>query len=492
MVSDKLINLAESARYDVCMSSCAKGSSGRQGRSRKPDNPLKEWIYPASVPGQGEVHILKILQSNSCRNNCSYCQFASSNGGIKRISLSPDELAASFMSLVYSRLVAGIFLSSGVCRSPAKAMEDMVKTADIIRNRYSFKGYIHLKIIPGSPEHLIDKAASLANRLSINMETPTEHHLLSIAPDKKIKRDIIPAISRISKLLQAQKNGCNNELIRTASQTTQFVVGAADEKDFEIMTAVDKLYRDYYMFRAYFSAFQKRWSSKTDSSVRPMTADRSYSSDISGSSANPYFSENNGLEGSPLLREHRLYQCDFLLRAYGFRFPDLVFDSMGNIPLETDPKTAWAMLNPQLYPVEINKADFNTLLRVPGIGPVAAERIIRMRRANRISDIETLKGSGAWIIRAAGWIELNGRSPVFSESEKSFIPKQGWLFEELSPKGWRQAGSINQKNRADDKGTKADEKAAQIKSAAAYSYPGQEGKWVNYQFRKSDKKVWCR
>ncbi len=460
MLSEKLIYLAESARYDVCMSSCATGSSGKQGRSRKPDNPLKEWIYPASVPGQGKVHILKVLQSNRCRNNCSYCLFASSNSTIKRISLSPDELAASFMDLVNSRLVEGLFLSSGVCRSPSKAMEDMVKTADIIRVRYKFKGYIHLKIIPGCPEHLIDKAASLANRLSINMETPTDVHLHSIAPDKGIQRDILPAISRVSKLLQAKKNGSGGSSIKTASQTTQFVVGAADENDFEIMNSVDTLYRNFYMFRAYFSAFQKRWSSRSDTESRPRHTERA------------------AFEGSPLLREHRLYQCDFLLRAYGFRFLDLVFDSMGNLPLEADPKTAWAMLNPQFFPVEINKADFNTLLRVPGIGPVAAERIVRMRRNNRINDIETLKNSGAWTNRAAGWIELNGRAPVFSESEKSFIPKQGWLFEELSPEGWKQAGSHN--------------KTALKPPAEAYSYPGQKGKWVNYQFRKSDKKIWCR
>lgn len=492
MLNQKIIHLAESARYDVCMSSCATGSSGKQGRSRKPDNPLREWIYPASVPGQGKVHILKILQSNSCQNNCSYCQFASSNANIQRISLSPDELAASFMGLVYSRLVEGLFLSSGVCRSPSKAMEDMVKTADIIRNRYKFKGYIHLKIIPGCPEHLIDKAASLANRLSINMETPTDEHLLSIAPDKGIKRDILPAISRVSKLLQARKSGSSGSSIKTASQTTQFVVGAADENDFEIMNAVDTLYRDYYMFRAYFSAFQKRWSSRADTESQPRHAER------------------QGLEGSPLLREHRLYQCDFLLRAYGFRFPDIVFDCVGNLPLETDPKTAWAMLNPQLYPVEINTADFHTLLRVPGIGPVAAERIIRMRRSNLIKDIETLKGSGAWTRRAAGWIELNGHAPVFSESEKSFVPQQGWLFEELSPKGWRQAGTPRTPE-AHQESTKAasrplppgagaqktpkahqDTTSTPAPPASAYSYPGQAGKWVNYQFGKSDKKIWCR
>ena len=256
MLSPEMVELAEAARYDVCLSTCSSGANGKQGRSRNPENPLREWIYPASVPGRGKVHILKILQSSSCKNNCSYCRFASGNSNIRRISLSPDELAASFMELVRSGQVEGLFLSSGVCRSPSAAMENMVKTADILRRNYRFKGYIHLKIIPGCAEHLIDAAAELADRLSINLEAPNDTHLARIAPDKSLASEIIPSVSRVASLLKAKRNGYNDRLIKTRSQTTQFVVGASDETDLEIFKSVDRLYRDYEMFRAYFSAYQ--------------------------------------------------------------------------------------------------------------------------------------------------------------------------------------------------------------------------------------------
>ncbi|MDC7227579.1 MAG: helix-hairpin-helix domain-containing protein [Spirochaetales bacterium] len=462
MLSNKVEKLAESARYDVCMSSCSTGSAGRPGRIRKPENPLSEWIYPASVPGQGTVHILKILQSNSCRNNCSYCKFSASRDDENRVSLSPGELAGSFIKMVRQGLVEGLFLSSGVCRSPSFAMEEMIKTADILRNHFRFGGYIHLKIIPGCAEHLIDAAASFADRLSVNIEAPSARHLSFIAPEKKLSTDILPAAKRTAALLRAKKNGYTDKAIRASSQTTQYVVGAAGESDLDIMTSVDMLYSDYFMFRAYFSAYQQRYNPAAKSN-------------------NPK-KDSPGFEGSPLLREHRLYQSDFLLRAYGFSFPELVFDSMGNIPMETDPKTAWALMNPGIFPVEVNTAPFAELIRVPGIGPVSAERIVRIRRREKLNDIEELKAAGAWSRRAAGWIELNGQTPYISDegSKKHsknvhFIPGQKWLFEELAPDGWKTAGQSTGKASLRNK-----------------SYPGQTGKWVNYQFNKSDRKIWCR
>jgi len=446
-IPEKMTALAESARYDVCMSSCSSGARGRSGRSRNPENPLTEWIYPASVPGQGKVHILKILQSNSCRNNCTYCQFAAGNPSIRRTSMSAEELAAGFMMLVRSRLVEGIFLSSGVCSSPSKSMQEMVKTAEILRKNYRFGGYIHLKVIPGCDEHLIETAAAYANRLSINMEAPSAARLKSIAPDKNLETDIKPAAMKIAGLIENR----NKQRVKAASQTTQFVVGAAGESDIEILTTVDRLYRDAFMFRSYFSAFQSKASCGGDQ----------YGGSITGS---PF-------EGSPLLREHRLYQCDFLLRAYGFRFPDLIFDGDGNIPLETDPKTAWAVMHPELYPVEINKASVDELLKVPGIGPVSAERIIRERENSAFTGIDSLKAVGAWTNRAAGWIEIGGKTPRVSAGRRSFNHQQKWLFEELAPSSWNTGGKNADRN---------------------YDYPAQRGKWVNYQFKRTDKRVYCR
>lgn len=461
MLSPKIEKLAEAARYDVCLSTCSSGKNGGRGRSRNPDNPLKEWIYPASVPGRGNVQILKILQSNVCKNNCSYCVFSKSNDSVERTSIAPNELADSFINLVHAGLVEGLFLSSGVCGTPEHAMENMIKTADILRKKYRFRGYIHLKIIPGCAEHLIDEAAFLADRLSINMEAPTEKHLMNVAPDKNIKNDILPALARVAQLLQAKREDAAVR-IKTLSQTTQFVVGASNETDLEIFKSVDYLYRKLHIFRSYFSSYQSKYN--------PDAAERT--------SENR--NELNTFQGSPLLREHRLYQCDFLLRAYGFRFGDLVFNKNGNIPLETDPKTAWAVVNPEIFPVEINTASFSELIRVPGIGPVSAERILKIRRSSPFHSIDELKQTGCWSRRSAGWIELNGKTPVMEDNRKThkaqrgfFNPRQKWLFEELAPEGWSSAGK-----------SKINE--------TPYVYPAQKGKWVNYTFSGKEPRVWCR
>ncbi|MDC7126912.1 MAG: helix-hairpin-helix domain-containing protein [Spirochaetales bacterium] len=449
MLSNKITTLAESARYDVCLSSCSTGASGKQGRSRNPRNPLHDWIYPAAVPGQGIVHILKILQSNSCKNSCSYCQFSSKNSNLRRTTLSPEELAVSFMEMFRKRLVSGIFISSGVCRSPSHSMEEMVKTAELLRKRYRFKGYIHLKIIPGCNEELILAAAELADRLSINMEAPTRNHLHNIAPDKDLISQIIPAVSVTANILKKKKDSDSFSRIKAKSQTTQFVVGASNEKDIEIIKSVDTLYRNYYMFRSYFSAYQEKWAVETQSQSKNK--------------------EQDPFKGYPLLREHRLYQCDFLMRAYGFRFPELIFDSKGNIPLETDPKTAWAMMNQDIFPIEINKADFASLIKVPGIGPQSAEKIIKERKNNHLKNSDDLKRTGAWSNRACGWITLDGK-----KTEDSNASSQKWLFEELAPSNWKKPEDFG------------------IKTSAEKDFPAQKGKWVNYTFNKNKKKIWCR
>ena len=477
-IPEKMTELAESARYDVCLATCSTGAGGRSGRSRSPENPLTDWIYPASVPGRGKVHILKILQSNSCRNNCGYCHFAAGNSGVKRVSMSPDELASAFMRLVRARLVEGIFISSGVCGTASDTMEKMIKSAEILRTRYRFGGYIHLKIIPGCDEHLIDAAARYANRLSINLEAPTEDMLNRIAPDKNLARDILPAAARAAGLLEKKAAGSSSG-IRAVSQTTQFVVGAAGESDLDILNTVDCLYREYFFFRAYFSAWQKRGQ---EDFIKATPTD-----------------DADGFSGSPLLREHRLYQCDFLMRAYGFRFPDIVFDKSGNIPLETDPKTAWAVMHPEYFPVEINTASEDQLLRVPGIGPVSAGRIIELREKQRFSRLESLRAVGAWTERAAGWIEISGRkaestavSGARAAAGRSFNPSQKWLFEELAPAGWKPAGRHESAILPRSSISAGSSPAAADESEDEYPYPAQKGRWVNYLMKKSEPKIMCR
>ena len=477
-VPQKLTELAESARYDVCLATCSTGKSGQRGRTRDPQNPLTDWIYPASVPGQGTVFILKVLQSNQCRNKCTYCKFAAGNGSLRRVTMSPEELSASFIQMYRARLVDGLFVSSGVSCSPDSSMQNLVKTAEILRFKYKFRGYLHLKVIPGCSENLIESAARYADRLSINLEAPEAGYLHQIAPDKDLYKDILPAAESVAGLLQKKAEGGGQSYIRAKSQTTQFVVGAADEKDLDIMNTVDYLYRDFHMFRAYFSAYQQRGGYET-----PAASGR-----LPAGIGSIMKTEGEEFRGSPLLREHRLYQCDFLLRAYGFRLPDLVFDETGNIPLETDPKTAYAVMNQSLFPVDINKASMEELLRVPGIGPQSAERIVSTRSNDKFRSLDELKATGAWTRRAASWIEIDGRRPDIPDrknTDHEFDADQGWLFEELAPDNWKtsmERKDLDYKSRKDP--AKAEE--------SIYEYPGQKGKWVNYQMKKKDPRIMCR
>ncbi|MBN1697585.1 MAG: helix-hairpin-helix domain-containing protein [Spirochaetales bacterium] len=392
--SSKLDILSASARFDICLSSCSTNSSGTSGRIRDPLDPLRKWIYPAHVPGKGRVGILKVLQTNVCKNRCTYCSFSALKDNVVRTGFRPDELAKAFMELVRTDMVHGIFISSGVGVNTDTTMEKMILTAEILRKHYRFDGYIHLKILPGASYNLIEAAASYANRLSVNLESPGRELLGLIAPDKDMIRDLVLPMKQTGEIL---RRGA-----RASSQTTQFVVGATDESDCDIMKTVDWIYRRLFVFRAYFSAYQP----DERETGRPLPPE-------------------------PLLREHRLYQCDFLLRAYGFGLQELVFDASGNIPLDVDPKTAYAMMHPECFPVDINRAEKHHLLRVPGIGPVSAERIIRERIGNPFHGLEALKGTGVVTDRSAPYILFSGKR------DRSSAYRQRWLFEETACSGWR-------------------------------------------------------
>lgn len=367
-IIDKINALGEAAKYDVCLSSCLD-----KGRKRDPHDPHYRWIYPASLPNGRTAPILKILMGNQCENNCLYCLNRAEREH-RDISFTPEELARVFMELVQKHKVHGLFLSSAVKQGPNYTMEKMIKAAEIIRVKQRYKGYIHLKVLPGVDYSYVERAAELATRLSLNLEAPTSRSLARIAPDKDLKDDIIKRMIWIRDIIKRQGKGmCRN-------QTTQFVVGASEESDKEILDTTDWLYRNIHLYRAYFSAFQ------------PV--------------------EDTPLEGhppTPLLREHRLYQVDFLVRLYGFSFKEMVLGPKENLLLETDPKIAWAKNNPQFFPLEVNRADRFELLRIPGIGPKSADRIIKRRRENRFSSLEELKGTGAIAGRAAPFILIKGK-----------------------------------------------------------------------------------
>lgn len=432
---DRLDLLAEAACYDVCLASCSGNTAGGVGRMRDPAAPAQRWIYPAYVPGRGRVGILKILQTNVCTNNCSYCALACSRDGVHRTGFSPDELSSIFMGFYKQRLCHGIFLSSGVAATADRSMTRMIDTATILRKKYRFRDYIHLKILPGCSHHLIDEAAKVANRISVNLEAPSPECLSAIAPQKDFYRDVVMRMRWAAEAVQGDT--------LAASQITQFVVGAARESDMDILKAVDRVYREYHVFRSYFSAYQP----PGERDPVPETA-----------------------ETGPLLREHRLYQTDFLLRGYGFRLHDIVFDGSNRLPMEVDPKTAYAMMHPELFPVDVNTATEHELLRVPGIGPIAARRILHTRRRSPFLGVSGLKSTGAWVNRAAPYVLFNGRRDL-ANAESS----QRWLFECDPPEGWT-TGIASRRSTPGEH----------------YAFPGQTGKRLHYPAGKSTDNLICR
>ncbi len=369
---DKMAILGQSARYDLCCVTCS--SSG----GRKRDDALGRWIYPAALPDGRRAMILKVLLSNVCENNCFYCAVRAGRD-MPRLSFQPEELARAFDQMWRRRLVEGLFLSSGLCGDAGRTMERMIATVELVRRKYHFPGYVHLKILPGVSFGHVERAVQLAQRVSINLETPSSQRLARIAPRKARGGDLVEPMRWVQRLV-----GNSGGRLLPSGQTTQFVVGAAGEPDREILHTTQRLYRELDLRRAYFSAFQPIAGTPLE--------DRA---------------------PTPPLREHRLYQSDYLVRQYGFTFDELIFDAEGNLPVEADPKTVWARAHPERFPIEINRASREELLRVPGIGPRSAERIVRLRRRGAFRELADLKKMGAVAARAAPFILLNGRRPAY-------------------------------------------------------------------------------
>lgn len=369
---EKMQTLGEAARYDLC---------GACGESHRVKDDMDRWIYPAALPDGKTVKLLKILLTNACDNNCLYC-FNRRDRDFQRTSFKPEELAYLFDQLYRAQMVQGLFLSSAVRGSPDRTMERMIATAEILRRKYLYRGYIHLKILPGTSWGCVEQATQVADRVSVNLEAPGQKWLKRLAPDKELE-DLLAPLRWVRRLLE---DG-GERRVRRAGQTTQFVVGAAGEPDKEILQTTETLYRELKLARVYFSAFQPLEGTPLED--QPAT---------------------------PLLREHRLYQTDFLFRRYGFTFGELIFDQEGNLPLEADPKLVWALNHPHFFPVEVNRATREELLRVPGIGPRSAGRIIKGRRLGRLHTLEDLQRLGAVAKRAAPFITLAGKRPAFQLS----------------------------------------------------------------------------
>ena len=365
----KLEILSADARYDLaCACSAYKDEHRRRGSDGR-------WIYPVALTNGGKSILFKTLISNVCTNDCKYCPLREQED-IRRCSLTPEETAKVFLDYYNQREVSGLFLSSAVCGSADTTMDRLNTTAELLRKKHGYRGYIHLKIIPGSSDAAIEEALSLASTVSLNIETPGEKNLSKLSKKKRYIRDIVEPLKLISRLTA---RGSRYERVK---QTTQFVVGAVGEADAEIVRFTSALYERLKMHRVYFSAYQKGVG---DESIVGEKAARESPTDI-------------------LMREHRLYQVDFLFRKYGFTEPDIIFDGNGNLSLATDPKETWAVRHPEVFPVNANRASKFELLRVPGLGPVTVKRILQRRRDGRIGRIEDVGKVGVRLKKAGKYL----------------------------------------------------------------------------------------
>jgi predicted DNA-binding helix-hairpin-helix protein len=336
------------------------------------------FVHPAQLPNGKQVKLLKTLLSSACERDCYYCPFRAGRD-FRRATFKPQEFAELFMKLHQSNMAEGIFLSSGIAAGGANTQNKILDTAEILRNRLGFRGYLHLKIMPGAEKGQVLRLMQLADRVSINLEAPNTERLAMLAPNKTFIEELFRPLKWVEEIRQAQPayQGWNG---RWPSTVTQFVAGGSDESDLELLTTTDWLMKNVRLKRAYFSAF---------SPVRDTPMENKAAVDP--------------------LREHRLYQASFLLRDYGFDLEEMPFVQNGNLPLTTDPKLAWAQQNLQGKPLEINKAERRELLRIPGIGPKGADAILQARRAGKLRDLTTLKKLGIVTTHVAPFVLLDGR-----------------------------------------------------------------------------------
>lgn|SRR5690554_276209 len=365
----KLQLLSEASQYDLA---CACGTNDTDRRKRGKNG---SWLYPVSLPQGGYSVIFKTLMSNSCINDCKYCPYRI-DSDVRRCTIGSDEVVGTFLEYYRQKKVFGLFLSSGVVSNPDKTMELLNDTAGILRKKHNFRGYIHLKIIPGASDAAIEEAVNLASAVSINIETPGIRSFGKLTAKKNYLNDIIAPLKLISRLTQMHSRH------QRVKKTTQFIVGASDETDAEIVRYTAGMYKKLNLNRVYFSSYQRGLGD----------------SNIPGEKRK-YIHKEDGF-----LREHRLYQVDFLLRKYGFFESDFAFDKQGHLFLDDDPKNVWAKRHPEFFPVNINHAGKYALLRVPGIGPQTARMILKIRKEGKIRKIDGLPLKGKRLEKAQSYI----------------------------------------------------------------------------------------
>ncbi len=405
-VMDKLNILSDAAKYDVA---CTSSGVERKGDGRGMGNTLAGGICHSFAADGRCISLLKILFTNECIYNCKYCINRVTND-VPRASFTPDEICELTMNFYKRNYIEGLFLSSGIIQNPTYTMELIHQAIYKLRNEYHFQGYIHVKAIPGADERIIEKLGLIVDRMSINLELPTAEGLKEIAPNKT-RQTILKPMRQIQTGIAANKNELT--LYRhapkfvPAGQSTQMVIGATPENDYQIVSVAENLYQKFDLKRVFYSAFV---NVNHDKSL-PAT-----------------------LEGPPLLREHRLYQADWLLRFYGFKANELLSEERPNFNTLFDPKCDWALKHLECFPVEINRADKQVLLRVPGIGVKSAERIVMARRHANLT-FEDLKRMGVVLKRALYFITCGGRMMYKTKIEEDYISRNLLDIKERLPAG---------------------------------------------------------
>jgi len=380
----KLQILGEAARYDVsCSSSGSSGTSPGKGKSYAIGNTSNSGICHTWSDDGRCISLLKVLLTNHCEFNCIYCCNRKDND-IPRAAFTPSELASLTIEFYMRNYIEGLFLSSGVVKSPDHTMSLLIETVKLLRNKYSFGGYIHVKTIPGASGSSVYELGLLVDRMSINVEFCSQSTLKVLAPEKTAE-SIISPMALVNQTRENFSDCIKNRLSAPSfvpgGQSTQFIVGASPESDYRILTMSQKLYQGYNLKRVYYSAYI------------PVNS-------------HPHLPAL--LSAPPLLREHRLYQADWLMRFYRFNAGELVSADFPDLDLTLDPKCSWAINNFEYFPVEINRADYNTLLRVPGIGVLSAKRIISARKFKNLTFEDAAK-IGIVLKRAVYFLLFNGK-----------------------------------------------------------------------------------
>ena len=392
---EKLKILSDAAKYDVA---CTSSGVAKKNPGSGIGNAMEAGICHSFSADGRCISLLKILFTNECIYNCKYCINRSSND-VVRASFTPEEVCELVIGFYRRNYIEGLFLSSGILKSPDYTMELICKTLRMLREEHRFHGYIHVKAIPGADERLIELAGFYADRMSVNLELPTAESLKALAPNKSRKSILTPM-----RQVQLRREENKNELMLyrgapkfvPAGQSTQMIIGATQESDLEIVSVAESLYQKFDLKRVFYSAFINVNQDKN----LPAT-----------------------LDGPPLLREHRLYQADWLLRFYEFEAKELLDEKQPNFNIYFDPKCDWALRHLECFPVEINTADYHMLLRVPGIGNKSALRIVKARRTGML-DFQDLKRIGVVLKRAIYFITCKGKQMYPLKIEEDFITRQ--------------------------------------------------------------------